>query len=85
MKISRMTIDEAYSISDAGGLLYSRTDCYLSLNISEIRASNIRSNAVLMQSMILPMGLSNLGVDDVEGGGLIKVTANSLLVSIISS
>jgi hypothetical protein len=46
VKIAKMSLDEAFSINDAGGLLYSRTDCYMSVNISEIRVTTIRSNLI---------------------------------------
>jgi hypothetical protein len=64
VRFAKMTIDEAYVVSDAGALLYSRTDCYINLNITEVRATNARSNILTMQSFNSPMNLTGFGVDD---------------------
>ncbi len=85
-------MDEGYSIYDGGALMYSRTDCFIKLNIANITVTNARSNLLPEPSLntvrvIQPMGLQNPSLNnliqqDIEGGGLIKITANSLAVKI---
>lgn len=40
-------MDEGYSIYDGGALIYSRTDCFIKLNIANITVTNARSNLVI--------------------------------------
>jgi hypothetical protein len=37
-------MDEGYSIYDGGALIYSRTDCFILLNIANVTVTNARSN-----------------------------------------
>ena len=60
--ITSFRMDEGYSINDGGALMYSRTDCFIKLNIANITVTNARSNLLPEPSLntvrvIQPMGL----------------------------
>jgi hypothetical protein len=54
-------MEEVYSIYDGGALLYSRTDCFILINIANLAVINARSNLLVVPSLnslkvIHPMG-----------------------------
>jgi hypothetical protein len=42
--LTSFKMDEGYSIYDGGALIYSRTDCFILLNIANVTVTNARSN-----------------------------------------
>lgn len=75
-------MDDAISLQDGGGLLYSRGDCYLELTVANLRANNSRSFYQVNSQGSFRV---DIGLMDQDGGGLIKCTANSLRVNIANS
>ncbi|TNV88206.1 hypothetical protein FGO68_gene9945 [Halteria grandinella] len=82
VKMSNITLDDAISLNDGGGLLYTRSDCYLELTISGLKANNSRALYQVNQPGAFKVDISLM---DLEGGGLIKCTAASLRVNISNS
>ena len=85
IRLSKFNLEDALSLHDGGALLYSRTDCFLDLSLADLRVSNIRSNVQPNGTLIPQMNSGLPLIDDVEGGGLIKVTSNSLKLMITNS
>jgi hypothetical protein len=57
-------MEEVFSIYDGGALLYSRTDCFILLNIANLTVTNARSNLLVEPPLnslkvIHPMGKQN--------------------------
>ena len=65
--------------------MYSRTDCFVELTIADVRISQVRSNLVANGTLIPQIGQGVPLIDDLEGGGLIKITSNSLKVTVQNS
>jgi hypothetical protein len=49
VRLNNFTMEDSYSILDAGTLLYSRTDCFMQVNLTDVRVRNVRTN-LLQQS-----------------------------------
>jgi hypothetical protein len=79
-----LTVDETISLYDGGGLVYSKTDCFLQLTLNRISTSNTRSNYILGQPGAMPVVVTN-AVSDADGGSIIRVLANSIKLNIINS
>ena len=78
IRMSKFVMEDVSSVLDGGSLIYSRTDCFLDVGLQEVRISNARSNIIPNSSLVTQMGVGTPLVDDIEGGGLIKLTSNTL-------
>ena len=44
VSVGKLTILDSVSMNDGGALIYTKTDCLMSLALDQITTSNIRSN-----------------------------------------
>ena len=55
---------DSYSIYDGGALIYSRTDCIISLNIANITVNNAQSNLIIEPLTNNPRVIPQMGVQN---------------------
>lgn len=85
IRLSKFSLEDSVSVLDGGGLVYSRTDCFVELTLADVKISQVRSNLVANGTLIPQIGQGVPLIDDLEGGGLIKITSNSLKVTVQNS
>jgi hypothetical protein len=44
INMALLNVEDVYSIFDGGSLLYSRTDCFIELDIASLNVTNAKSN-----------------------------------------
>jgi len=81
VKLYNFTMEDSYSILDAGTLLYSRTDCFMQVNLTDLKVRNVRTNLLQQSTTPFPK-MGNQSLDDQDGGGLVKITSATLKMTI---
>jgi hypothetical protein len=62
INMASFNMSDAYSIYDGGALIYSRTDCFIELNIAKINVTNSMSNLISEPPFNNPRVISPMGL-----------------------